>query len=148
MYFSLHLYIPSFLLLRIDSLVGWVLPSLQHVDTFRVTNVTKYRSFQYRLLQRGLVTNIQLSKWGILDSDKCTFCQEDSETVIHIFCECKCVRPIWDALKEYVFDRFQENIRLEPSRIILNEIAPKKGSVINFLFTDKDARKKSYALAI
>ena len=30
---SLHLYIPSFLFSRLGSLVGWAMPSLQHVDT-------------------------------------------------------------------------------------------------------------------
>ena len=48
----------------------------QHRDIFRVTNVAKYRSFQYRLLQRGLVTNILLEKWGIVSSSMCSFCRK------------------------------------------------------------------------
>ena len=40
-----------------------------HLNIYKVTNVTKYRSFQYRLLQRGLVANIQLQKWGLIPSD-------------------------------------------------------------------------------
>ena len=35
-----------------------------HKSLYAVTNVPKYRSFQYRLLQRALVTNIQLEKMG------------------------------------------------------------------------------------
>ena len=31
-----------------------------HMDLYKVTNVAKLRSFQYRLLQRGLVTNVHL----------------------------------------------------------------------------------------
>ena len=34
----------------------------EHINIYRTTNVPKYRSFQYRLLQRALVTNIQLEK--------------------------------------------------------------------------------------
>ena len=35
-----------------------------HMDIYRITNVTKFRSFQYRLLQRGVITNVHLQKWG------------------------------------------------------------------------------------
>ena len=42
-------------------------------DMFRITNATKYSSFQYRLLQRGLVTNINLSALNLAPSQNCTF---------------------------------------------------------------------------
>ena len=45
-------------------------------DTYAVTNIAKFRSFQYRLLLRGLVTNIQLKYWKIQESDSCSFCLE------------------------------------------------------------------------
>ena len=50
-------------------------------ELYKVTNVTKCRNFQYRLLQRGLVTNIQLEKWNILPSANCTFCHKVPETI-------------------------------------------------------------------
>ena len=33
-------------------------------DIYRVTNITKYRSFQYRLLHRAIITNSHLYRWG------------------------------------------------------------------------------------
>ena len=45
-----------------------------HKEIYGLTNVAKYRSFQYRLLQRSLVTNVLLYKWGIKVSDSCSFC--------------------------------------------------------------------------
>ena len=45
----------------------------KHMNIYRGTNVAKLRSFQYRLLQRGLVTNVQLSKWGIKSNCLCYF---------------------------------------------------------------------------
>ena len=49
-----------------------VIPNKEFLKSFtninRTTNITKLRSFQYRLLQRGLVTNIHLHKWKIKDS--------------------------------------------------------------------------------
>ena len=35
------------------------------IDIKHVTNITKLRSFQYRILQRSLVTNVDLHRWGI-----------------------------------------------------------------------------------
>ena len=37
-------------------------------DIYRCTNIAKYRSFQYRLLHRGIITNIHLKHWGLKDS--------------------------------------------------------------------------------
>ena len=55
-----------------------------HKDIYRITNIPKYRSFQYRILQRAVVTNINLEKWGIIPSNACTFCRNQPETLLHI----------------------------------------------------------------
>ena len=106
----------------------------EHMQIYKLTNITKYRSFQYRLLQRGLVTNIQLSKWGLKDNDKCSFCTQEPETLSHLFCTCEKVKDLWDRFKEYVNVKFDSNIiDLEPKNIILNTICSKRSHVINFL---------------
>ena len=46
-----------------------------------VTNVSKYRSFQYRLLHRALVMNTHLFHWGLADSQNCTFCGEAKKVI-------------------------------------------------------------------
>ena len=51
-----------------------------HTEVYKLTNIAKYRSFQYRLLQRSIVTNIQLRKWNIIPDDICSFCKEQQET--------------------------------------------------------------------
>ena len=62
---------------------------------YKTTNITKYRDFQYRLLQRGLITNIHLFKWKIRESDLCTFCQYDRESVTHLMFYCPQVNVLW-----------------------------------------------------
>ena len=104
-----------------------------HKEIYRITNVAKYRSFQYRILQRGLVTNIQLKKWKIKDSDQCYFCQEYKESIVHLLYECKHVQGIWLKLEKYVKEKFGLGIKLSAKNVIKNEIVHVKGHVINFM---------------
>lgn len=61
------------------------------INIKRLANNTKLQSFQYRFLCHGIVTNKQLKKWGIIDSDRCTFCQDEYETQSHLFLKCPTV---------------------------------------------------------
>ena len=67
---------------------------------FKLTTVAKYVSFQYRLLVRAIVTNIQLAKWKIRNSDECSFCEKYRETVWHMLYDCEVVANIWHAFPE------------------------------------------------
>ena len=104
-----------------------------HINLYHVTNVTKYRSFQYRLLQRGLVTNVQLHKWKKRSDDLCTFCGQFSETTIHLLSQCSEVREIWTELNTYVKGRFNKEMELTDSNIICNCVVQPKNHVINFI---------------
>ena len=107
----------------------------EHKVLYKVTNVAKYRSFQYRLLQRGIVTNIQLYKWKIIEQDKCSFCSETAESLVHLFCLCPIVRVIWTEFENYVLQQFRiPEINLHPKCIILNTVVgTKRNHVVNFL---------------
>ena len=103
-------------------------------NIFRVTNVVRFRTFQYRLLQRSLVVNKQLCKWGILDNDMCTFCKNDVETVLHIFCK----RPVTKELRcevwKFVRKRYVNAvINLQDVNVIMNTVHPKPNHVINYM---------------
>ena len=53
-----------------------------------VTNSTKLRSFQYRLLNLAIVLNIQLYQWKIMSDEMCYYCKTEKETLEHIFFHC------------------------------------------------------------
>ena len=55
---------------------------------FHTSLNTKSREFQYKLLNRCLVTNSFLSKIGIVSSPACSFYGEMSESFEHFFISC------------------------------------------------------------
>ena len=63
-------------------------------SVFQLTKVSKYRSFQYRMLHRAIITNVQLHKWGIIENNLCTLCTKSSERVVHLFGECQEVQSM------------------------------------------------------
>ena len=64
-------------------------------DIYSVTNIAKYRSFQYRLLHRAIITNVDLKRWNIILSELCTFCGKEKEDYKHLFIYCEFVRNLW-----------------------------------------------------
>ena len=65
-----------------------------------ITPVSKYHSFQYRMLMRALITNIQLERWKLIDSSCCTFCGKQEESVYHLFFECDKIQCVCHEVKE------------------------------------------------
>ena len=61
----------------------------------KVTIECRTRDFQYKILNRILFTNKMLFKMKISDTDKCTFCNEEEETIEHLLTTCKYTLPFW-----------------------------------------------------
>ena len=62
---------------------------------FTVALNTKTREFQYKILNRYLVTNTFLHKVGLKPSALCTFCGEESESLEHLFISCCITERFW-----------------------------------------------------
>ena len=56
---------------------------------FLCTRETKLRVFQFKFLHRRIATNDFLCKIGIKQVDSCSFCEETTETLVHLFWKCK-----------------------------------------------------------
>ena len=56
---------------------------------------TKLQSFQYKLSLRILYTNSMLLKYGLSETELCSFCFETKESLIHLLYECRFVRSLW-----------------------------------------------------
>ena len=77
---------------------------IAHIDV--LTIVPKLRSFQYRMVQRSLVTNVHLCQWGLRSNDLCSFCHSQREDINHLFVFCDKVKEIWLQVEEHMSERF------------------------------------------
>ena len=64
----------------------------------------KLRWFEIRTLSRILGTNVTLLAMGIKTEDTCTFCNEEKESIEHLFCECDLVLTFWAYIKKLLVD--------------------------------------------
>lgn len=92
-----------------------------------ITNNSKLRSFQYRLLMHALVTNVQLFRWKLTSSARCTFCNLTDETEKHLLFECPKVQPLWRKVASWLATIENRTINLNAKEVIFNNVntAPK-----------------------
>ena len=67
----------------------------------KLSIVVKLRSFQCRLLLGMTITNIQLRRFAIKNTEMCSFCQNERETLVHLFWKCKKIKGIWDWFNQH-----------------------------------------------
>ena len=88
-----------------------------HNANFKCTIETQLRSFYFKLFHKAICTNQFLHKIGRADSPNCYFCNKFPETILHVFCECEKVSPLWDDLcflinsisdESFIFSNFEK----------------------------------------
>jgi len=57
-------------------------------SNYTATQETKLRSFQIKFNLRAIVTNVALHGFELVDTDKCIFCDNEPEPLLHLFCTC------------------------------------------------------------
>ena len=83
---------------------------------------------------RAIVTNIALHGFDLKETAKCTFCNNDPETLIHLFCTCPIVVCFWENVSSWISFRLQKNIVLTEVNMVFGVITtPKNDVLINFL---------------
>ena len=75
---------------------------LAYLMAQRCTKRTKLIEFQFKLLHRRiLLTNDFLLKTGRKVNDNCTFCNNSSETLIHLFWSCHVTSSFWKSVTDF-----------------------------------------------
>ena len=69
---------------------------------FKCTQNTKLQAFQYKLIHRILGVRKLLKYCNITQDDTCIWCNEDPETLMHLFISCPVARSFWNDIKDWL----------------------------------------------
>ena len=72
--------------LPLKEIINW---KVAYQTSFQCTKSSKLITFNFKLLHRRLPTNCFLKKVGLRDDDKCSFCNKETENLIHLFWRCE-----------------------------------------------------------
>ena len=70
------------------------------------------KDFQYRILHGALITNSHLFKWKIKLNDLCSFCQAETESMVHLLIRCQTSKNIWNSIIKIIYDGTGTRINL------------------------------------
>ena len=75
--------------------------------------------FQYRVINRILGTRELLFKMKITDSSLCNLCNSTEETLVHLFCNCRIVKTLWDNLTSWIEHKINYTLTINKNTILL-----------------------------
>ena len=89
---------------------------------------TRLHVFQYEVLNNALYVNKHLYIFKLSDTKLCSFsfCNQEDETIIHLFANCPNGKTLWDSLKEFL----KETINLP--------LLTPQSAIFGFLQTDQE----------
>ena len=83
---------------------------------FLCTTETKLRVFQFKFLHRWVATNDFLHKIGIKEVDSCSFCNDSTETLVHLFSYCNYTQTFWKNAFQWISQNLTvTNISFSPT---------------------------------
>ena len=92
------------------------------------------RSFQFKLLADITFTNQRLAKIGYVPNDQCTFCEEGSETVHHLFYECSFSYCFWKQFENFWSMLSGKYIEFTLKDVFVGRQVGKSDQLLNYLF--------------
>ena len=93
------------------------------------SRLTKLRYFQFKILHRYIGVNENLYKFGYVDSNLCTFCNVEIESIPHLFWQCDISTRFWKDVQDHVL---KKNVTLTMKDVILG-ILDTDNSIYNFV---------------
>jgi hypothetical protein len=87
-------------------------------DTKKITEV-KLKWFQLKINYRILVTNSMLCRMKIMNTNVCSFCNVEKDTIFHYLWECNHVQRFWNKLVNYMKENCTNCDRLQLNAILV-----------------------------
>ena len=82
---------------------------------------SKRWEFQYRILNCIIFTNEKLNLIGVVESPKCTFCQEEAESVEHLLFSCRISSDFWKHVLSWLRDNDFHVATIDESDLIFGK---------------------------
>ena len=87
----------------------------------RFTTDTTLRWFQYRITHRIIATNEYLYKIKVKGNNLCTFCNQDVETIEHLFIGCEKVEILWNNIEQWIYEKCNVMLNFSKHEIIFGK---------------------------
>lgn len=81
-----------------------------HLRNFKCTIESRFRSFYFKIFHKAIGFKDFLYKIKRVDSPNCSFCNKVPETLIHIFCDCEVVVPLWKEILTILRSKYDPNL--------------------------------------
>ena len=101
--------------------------NIHHIDTqtwFRhINKITIYnvlRSFQYKLLHRIIYFNDKLLLFNIANTNKCDFCNDETDSIEHRFWQCRITKELWSEIMQWYNQLANTNMKCTYALVISN----------------------------
>ena len=105
---------------------------------FRATFDTKSREFQYKLLNRCLITNAFLFKVGLASTPACSFCGDMDESLEHLITSCHYPKNFWAEVIKWFHKQGIKIVNLSDKDIMLGIVGCNDELFVNYvLLVDK-----------
>ena len=91
--------------------------------------MTKLCYFQFKIFHRYIGVNENLYKFGYVDSNLCTFCNVEIESIPHLFWQCDISTQFWKDFQDHVL---KKNVILTMKDVMLG-ILDTDNSIYNFV---------------
>ena len=95
-----------------------------------VSSETFISSFQFKFLDDIIYTNVRLAKIGYVPKDTSTFCDVDSETVLHLFYECPFTNRFLKKFEDFWFAFSNEHEELSQRDVFIGKLG--KSDLLNY----------------
>ena len=92
----------------------------------------KLRDFQYKINNRILVTNAFLYKIKKKENSLCSYCNQEAESIMHLFFHCGKVEEFWKNLKIWLERKANINLQIDLKNILFSSSAQ---VIVSYLIT-------------
>jgi nitrogen regulatory protein PII-like uncharacterized protein len=103
----------------------------KHLIQSRKTMInTKMQTWVYKYTMRAVPYNKKLFEMGLSPNNLCTFCQEEIESITHLYWECRLIQDLWT----FISTKFNTNINTKLGLLGLQQICYKRNPGI-YMYT-------------